>query len=122
MSDAIIARAGTSLPPGGALAFAAFHTHQWRETGQVSRFAYGPDHARAALEGAGLRVEHLEVEEKVARFSSEADALAGVAGLRSKWERDGRWIAWKRFVAEGGRTLTQSRLVVLARREAACRT
>src|SRR5262245_21683132 len=30
MSDAIIGRAATSLPPGGALAFAAFHTDQWR--------------------------------------------------------------------------------------------
>ena len=39
MSDGIIARAGSSLPPGGALAFAAFHTNQWRETGAVSRFA-----------------------------------------------------------------------------------
>jgi SAM-dependent methyltransferase len=40
MSDAIIARAGACLPPGGILAFAAFHTDQWRETGRASRFAY----------------------------------------------------------------------------------
>ncbi len=119
MSDAIVARAGASLPPGGALAFAAFHTDQWRETGRVSRFAYEADRARAVLGDAGLRVERLEVEGEIARFSSETEALARVAGLRSRWEADGRWAAWERFVAEGGRTLTQSRLVVLARRDAA---
>jgi SAM-dependent methyltransferase len=118
MSDTIIARAGASLPPGGVLAFAAFHTDQWRETGRVSRFAYGADRARAVLGDAGLRVERLEVEAEIARFSSEAEALARVAGLRFRWEADGRWAAWERFVAEGGRTLTQSRLVVLARRDA----
>ena len=117
MSDAIVARAGASLPPGGALAFAAFHTDQWRETGRVSRFAYGADRARAVLGAAGLRVERLEVETEVAHFPSEAEALARVAGLRPRWEADGRWAAWERFVAQGGRTLTQSRLVVLARRD-----
>jgi hypothetical protein len=116
MSDAIIVRAGASLPPGGALAFAAFHTDQWRETGRVSRFAYGPDQARGVLEAAGFHVERLEVEREIARFSSAAEALTSVEGLRPRWEADGRWAAWERFVAEGGRTLTRARLVVLARR------
>jgi SAM-dependent methyltransferase len=119
MSDAIVAQAGSSLPSGGVLAFAAFHTDQWRETGVVSRFAYSPDRARTALAVAGLRVERLHVEEEITRYTSEADALAGVASLRSRWELDGRWAAWEHFVAEGGRTLTRSRLVVLARRDAA---
>jgi SAM-dependent methyltransferase len=119
MSDAIAARAGASLPPGGVFAFAAFHTDQWRETGHVSRFAYAPDHARAVLSEAGLRVERLEVEQEVARFASEAEALARVAAIRPRWEADGRWAAWERFVGEGGRTLTQSRVVALARREGA---
>jgi SAM-dependent methyltransferase len=119
MSDAIVARAGASLSPGGAFAFAVFHTDQWRETGRASQFAYGPDRARSVLGAAGFRVERLEVEQEIARFSSEAEALTSVAGLRSRWELDGRWAAWQRFVAEGGRTLTRSRLVVLARRDAA---
>lgn len=119
MSDAIVARAGASLPLGGALAFAAFHTDQWRETGRVSGFAYAPDRARSVLGAAGFDVERLEVEQEVTHFSSEAEALARVAVLYSRWEADGRWAAWQRFVAEGGRTLTQSRLVVLARRAAA---
>jgi SAM-dependent methyltransferase len=118
MSDAIVARAGAGLPAGGVLAFAAFHTDQWRETGRVSRFAYGPDRARAVLTSSGFRVERLEVEQEMARYHSAEEALAATEGLRARWEPDGRWAAWQRFVAEGGRALTQSRLVVLGRRAA----
>jgi SAM-dependent methyltransferase len=115
MSDAIVARAGAALPLGGVLAFTAFHTDQWRETGHVSRFAYAPDRAGAVLGAAGFRIERLEVEQHVARFQSATEALAATADLRPRWETDGRWAAWEQFVAAGGRTLTQSRLVVLAR-------
>lgn len=118
MSDAIIARAGAGLPKGSVLAFAAFHTDQWRETGGVSRFAYAPARARAVLEAAGFAVERLDVEQEVRRFESHAEALRATADLRARWEADGRWAAWERFLAEGGRTLTRSRLVVLARRDA----
>jgi len=116
MSDAIIERAGAGLGRSGALAFAAFHVDQWRETGHVSRFAYEEERVRAVLAAAGLRVEKLEIEREVARFESAADALQGVGRLREKWQGDGRWAGWERFVAEGGRTLTESRLVVLARK------
>src|SRR5262249_37505247 len=112
MSDAIVGRAGASLPPGGALVFAALHTDQWRETGRASRFAYEPDRARAVLREAGFHVERLEVEQEVTRFGSAAEALAEAAGLRPRGE-------WERFVAQGGRTLTHSRLIVFARRVAA---
>lgn len=116
MSDAIIARAAAALEAGTTLAFAAFHTDQWREAGRVSRFAYAPEHARTVLEAAGFRVEALEVEQTVTRFASAAEALAATAPLRPRWEADGRWAAWARFVGEGGRTLTRSYLVALARR------
>jgi SAM-dependent methyltransferase len=118
MSDAIIARASAGLSPGGVLAFAAFHTDQWRETGSVSRFAYDPDRARGVLLHAGFRVERLEVEQEIERFSSAPEALDRTAAMRARWEADGRWASWEAFVAAGGRTLTRSRLVVLARREA----
>jgi len=116
MSDPIIERAGAGLGRSGALAFAAFHVDQWRETGHVSRFAYEEERVRAVLAAAGLRVEKMEIEREVARFESAADALQGVGRLREKWQGDGRWAGWERFVAEGGRTLTESRLVVLARK------
>jgi SAM-dependent methyltransferase len=117
MSDAIIERAAAGLPKGGTLAFAAFHSDQWRETGRVSRFAYGPDRLRDVLEAAGFAIERLEVEQEVRRFASRDEALGATESLRARWEGDGRWTAWERFLAGGGRTLTHSRLVVLARRE-----
>jgi SAM-dependent methyltransferase len=116
MSDAIIERAARALPPGGALAFAAFHVDQWRETGRASRFAYEEVRAREVLEGTGFQVERLEVEREVARFESAEEALAYAVPFRPKWEADGRWAGWLRFVESGGRTLTGGRLVVLARR------
>jgi SAM-dependent methyltransferase len=116
MSDAIIARAGRALAPGRVLAFVAFHTDQWRETGRPSRFAYDEDHARGALTGAGFTVEHLEVERGVTTFGSVEEALAAVVALEERWKVDGRWFHYIRFLEEGGRTLTRSHLLVKARR------
>lgn len=117
MSDAIAARAAEGLGHGGVLAFAAFHVDQWRETGRVSRFAYDEERARAVLGAAGFRVEALAVEQEVARFASREEAEAHAAPFRRKWEADGRWEGWQRFLEGGGLALTESRLVVLARRE-----
>lgn len=116
MSDAIIARAAAGLSRGGVLAFAAFHVDQWRESGHVSRFAYEEERARSVLRDAGFRVEQLEVERAAAEFGSVDEARQATERFRAKWEADGRWAGWERFLAEGGRTLTESRLVVLARR------
>ncbi len=117
MSDAIVARAAEGLSRGGVLAFAAFHVDQWRETGRISRFAYDEERARAVLPAAGFRVERLEVERALTTFESEEAALRAAERFRRKWEADGRWAGWERFVVGGGRTLTESRLVVLAHRE-----
>ena len=117
MSDAIVARAAAGLGRGGVLAFAAFHVDQWRETGRVSRFAYEEERARDVLRQAGFRVEKLEVEQAVTTFESAEDARAATERFRAKWEASDRWAGWERFLAEGGLTLTESRLVVLARRE-----
>jgi SAM-dependent methyltransferase len=116
MSEAIVTRAAAALEPGGVLAFAAFHVDQWHETGRVSRFACAEDRARAVLDGAGFVVERMEVERTVTRFASAEGGRAHTAGCRARWERDGRWAGWEAFLAGGGRTLTESRLVVFARR------
>jgi hypothetical protein len=84
----------------------------------VSRFAYDEARARAVLDAAGFAVERLEVERHVLRFGSADDTMAFAARFRPKWEADGRWPGWERFVQAGGRSLTESRLVVLARRGA----
>jgi SAM-dependent methyltransferase len=116
VSDRIIQSSARSLDPGRALAFVAFHTDQWLETGRRSRFAYDEDKARRVLAGCGLLVEHLEVEREVQRFDSVEAALAAAIGLQERWKADGRWFHYMRFLEEGGRTLTRSHLVVKARK------
>lgn len=118
VSDEIIDRAGRALGPRRVLAFVAFHVDQWRETGRPSRFAYDEDHARSALARAGFVVEHLEVERRVTTFGSVEEALAAVVALEERWKVDGRWVQYLRFLERGGRTLTQSHLLVKARRAA----
>jgi predicted TPR repeat methyltransferase len=116
MSDAIVERAGRALDPGRVLAFVAFHTDQWRETGRPSRFAYDEDRMRALLARTGFAVEHLEVEREVRRFGSVEGALAAVIGLEERWRSDGRWFRYIKYLEEGGRELTRSHLIVKARR------
>lgn len=116
MSNAIVERAARALPPGRVLAFVAFHTDQWCETGRPSRFAYGEERACEVVTAAGFVVEHLEVEREVRRFGSVEEALAASIGLQERWRADGRWFRYVRFLEEGGRTLTRSHLIVKARR------
>lgn len=116
MSDAIVERAGRALGRGQVLAFVAFHTDQWKETGRPSRFAYEETRARQRLLEAGFVVEHMDVEREVQQFGSVEEALAAAIGLQERWQADGRWFNYVRFLEQGGRTLTRSHLVVKARR------
>src|SRR5262249_25033655 len=116
VSDAIVERAGRALAPGARLGMVSFHVDQWRETGKVSRFAYDAPRMDAVLRGAGFAAEVIEVEREVAEFASVEAALAAAVGLEGRWKADGRWPQYLRFLEEGGRTLTRSHLIVLARR------
>jgi SAM-dependent methyltransferase len=116
VSDAIIERAARALRPGSCLAMVAFDVDQWKETGKVSRFAYDETRMRGVLEGQGFRVEALEVERDVRRFSSVEEGLAAAVGLEDRWKADGRWFRYIAFLESGGRTLTRSHLLVKARR------
>jgi len=116
MSDAIIERAGRALAPGGSLAFVCFHTDQWKETGKVSRFAYGEEGMSALLGANGFVPERLWVEREAAEFSTVDDGLSLVREIRGRWEADGRWENFLAFLEAGGRTLTRSHLIVKARR------
>ena len=115
-SDAIIECAAAALRPGHCLAMVAFHVDQWKETGRVSRFAYDRARMRTRLEGAGFRVEALEVEREERRFGSVEEGLAAAIGLEDRWRTDGRWFRYIAFLESGGRTLTRSHLLVKARR------
>jgi SAM-dependent methyltransferase len=116
LSDALVARSGKALRPGGALAFVGFHVDQWRETGRPSRFAYDESRARALLADHGFHVEYLEVEREVTQFRSVEEGLAAAVGLEDRWKADGRWFRYIKFLEEGGRTLTRSHVIVKARR------
>jgi SAM-dependent methyltransferase len=117
MSDAIIERASRALTRGRFLSFVCFHTDQWKETGKVSRFAYGGERLRSVLEANGFVPETLEVDTEVVEFSTVAEGLRLVEGIRLKWEADGRWANFVAYLRSGGRSLTRSHLIVKARRQ-----
>jgi SAM-dependent methyltransferase len=116
VSDAVIERASRALHRGDCLAMVAFHVDQWRESGQVSRFAYDEGAMRRTLEALAFDVEALEVDRHERRFGTAAQALRAVADLEARWRADGRWPRYVDFLAAGGRTLTRSHLIVKARR------
>ena len=115
-ADTLVEHASKALPPGGVLAFVAFHVDQWRETGRRSRFAVDEDHIRTLLAERDFSVEHLEVEREVQRFGSVEEALAAAIALEERWRSDGRWFNYLKFLEQGGRTLTRSHLIAKARR------
>lgn len=115
-SDAMIARAGRALRPGQCLCLVAIHVDQWRETGRASRFAYDEQRMEGTLRASGLIPEVVEVERSERRFASASEALEAAAPLADRWKTDGRWDGYRAFVERGGRSLTQSLLVVKARR------
>jgi ubiquinone/menaquinone biosynthesis C-methylase UbiE len=116
VSDAIVDRAARALPPGGCLGMVAFHVDQWKETGRVSRFAYDEARMEEALRRAGLEPEAIEVEREVKQFASVEEGLAAAVALQDQWKSDGRWHRFIGFLESGGRTLTRSHLLVLARK------
>ena len=94
----------------------AFHVDQWRETGKVSRFAYDEGRMEAVLRRAGFEPLAVEVEREVQQFGSLEEALAAAVGLEDRWRMDGRWFRYLAFLESGGRTLTRSHLLAVARR------
>ncbi|MCI0546801.1 MAG: class I SAM-dependent methyltransferase [Candidatus Rokubacteria bacterium] len=116
VSDPIVERAARALARGGGLGLVAFHVDQWRETGRVSRFAYDEARMATALRRAGLEPEVLEVEREEQHFRSVEEALAAAVGLEERWRADGRWFRYLAYLEGGGRTLTRSHLLALARK------
>lgn len=119
MSDAILARAAR-FGPGTVLAFAAFHTDQWRETGVMSRFAYSEAAVEATLAVNGFRPCYLGLEKETLRFPSPEVAVAYLekTGLQAKWQTSDRWDGFLGYLDGGGNSLTvRARVVVKARRE-----
>ena len=119
MSDEIIRRAAAALSPGHVIAFAAFHRDQWKESGKISRYAYGEAQLEAALSEAGFEPVYLGVEQEVVSLGSPDEAMEylDAAGLTGKWKTDGRWQGFLAYLQGGGRELTiRARVIVKARR------
>ena len=119
MSDAILRRAAAALPPNRFIAFAAFHREQWKESGKISRFAYGEGQLETALAEAGFEPVYLGVEQEVLSFANPDDgpAYLEAAGLAEKWKTEGRWQGFLLYLQGGGRQLTtKARVIVKARR------
>lgn len=119
MSDEILRRAGAALPPGHFIAFAAFHRNQWKESGTISRYAYGEGQLEGALMQAGFDPVYLGMEQEVLSLNSPDDGLAYLksARLSGKWRIDGRWKGFLAYLEAGGRELTvRARVIVKARR------
>ena len=87
-----------------------------RPPGKVSRFAYDEARMDAVLRRAGFVPEAVEVEREVRGFASVEEGLAAAVNLQDKWKSDGRWHRYLRYLEEGGRTLTRSHLIVMARK------
>lgn len=115
-SDAIVERSARALQWGHCLAMVAFHVDQWKETGTVSRFAYDEVRMEAVLRRSGFDPEVLEVEREVKQFTSVEEGLGAAVALADRWKSDGRWMRYLRFLESGGRTLTRSHLIVMARK------
>ena len=70
----------------------------------------------AGLRAAGLDPRVIEVEREVKRFGSVEEGLAAAVGLEDRWKADGRWFRYLDFLESGGRSLTRSHLIVVARK------
>ena len=119
MSDRILHRAADVLAPDRTIAFAAFHHEQWKESGRVSRYAYGEADLEEVLGEAGFDPVYLEIEKEVLHFASQEEGLSCLesAGIAEKWRANGRWEGFLNYLNGGGRELTtRARILVKARR------
>ena len=119
MSNEIIRRAGAALSPGDLIVFAAFHLDQWKESGKVSRYAYGEGQVETALSEAGFKQVYRAVEREVLSLATldEGVSYLEASGLSGKWKADGRWEGFLTYLQGGGRELTvRARVIVKARR------
>lgn len=117
LSVALLRRAFDALAPGGRLLVSGLSSNHWKQAGG-SRFNLDAETVRAEAEAAGFGIEYLGLEEAVEEFPSAEAAKAHLKERRLwvKWSEDGRWDQWKSTFRREGRRLTESRLLLQARR------
>lgn len=117
LSEEVIRLIPETLERGGHLVGTCFESHNWLETGRVSRHAWSEDRLLVVLKANGFEVLNLDVVGNVIQFDSleqlEKEYLP--TRLRDRWQTDGRWSSLTAAFARGNRTLTESRIVFNAR-------
>jgi SAM-dependent methyltransferase len=117
MSDAIVWRSSRALRPGGRFIFCCHHGDQWKETKRGSRHAFYEDQMEELLRENEFDIEFIGVDTIVAEFDElrQVELFLRNAIVR-KWVADGRWEELADSFDRGETTLTQSYLIVKARR------
>lgn len=117
MSPEIVWHASRGLRPGGKFIFCCHHGDHWKETRRGSRWAFYEDTMEDLLEENRFEVEFMGVDTIVAEFEElrEVELFLRDEVVR-KWVEDGRWEELSDSFARGERQLTQSYLIVKARR------
>ncbi len=113
MSSEIIKRSSRALKPGSLFVFACFHSDQLKELGG-SRFSFGEDEMKKLLERSGFIVESIEVKKWIINLPVEEKLVP--KSEQFPWAKR-RMKELARYINEGGRIITQSRLIVKARRK-----
>jgi len=117
MSPAIIWRTAAALRPGGKLIFCCHHGDHWRETRRGSRFAFYEDAMDELLRENRFESEFMGVDTTVVEFEDLREVELYLQGrIVRKWVEDGRWEELAESFAHGEKHLTESYLIVKARR------
>jgi len=114
MSEACVRNTAKALRPGGRFLFACHHTDNWRETGQVGRFAFPPERMEAVLTANGFSVEFLGVDRTIIAYEGLDQLAEAHPMLRKRWGASGRWTDFAAKVGSRPFELTWATLVGVA--------
>lgn len=117
MSPEIVWHSSRALKAGGKFIFCCHHGDHWKETRRGSRWAFYEDAMADLLRENHFEIEFMGVDTIVAEFEKlrEVELFLRDETVR-KWVEDGRWEELSDSFARGEKTLTQSYLIVKARR------
>ncbi len=112
MSSEIIIKSSKALKKGGPFAFVCFQSDQLKEIGG-SGFSFDEDEMRRLLETSGFIVEHFDVEKWTLDLPEKE--IIEKEYRNYPWAVR-RWDKLMSYFEKGGRTLSQGRLLVKARK------
>ncbi len=117
MSPAIVSRSSQALRRGGKMIFCCHHSDNWRETKKGSRWSFSEDAMEKLLAENAFDVEFMGVDTTTSVFENLREVELFLRGSTvRKWRQDGRWEALADSFGRGEKRLTDSYLIVKARR------